>query len=144
MLEQNDEKHEAGHGRLRRDLRELELQVDQGFQSLRDSHATLRQKIASMETTPVDAGKLVMTPRIVATVVAMSISVFGGIWASTYGLRSDVRDILTRMEYQTKTQDERADAQREAIKEIRNRLELYKIELQQQIKDSAPPGRKQP
>jgi len=114
MVEQNDDKHEAGHARLRRDFRELELQVDKGLQSLRDSHADLRQKIATMEIAPVDTGKLMMTPRMVVGIVALCISMAGTIWASNANVRaeqaatrSDVRDILTRMDAQ-KTASEAA------------------------------------
>lgn len=101
------------------------------------------------EVRSTDVMKLSFPLQFVFVIVSAFLTVAGGMWASTYGLRSDVRDILTRMEYQAKLDDrdakiaeERAEAQRESIKEIRNRLELYKIELQQQIKDStAPPQR---
>ena len=105
-----------------------------------------------------DAMKLSFPLQFVFVIVSAFLTVAAGMYASTYSLRSeqsalrsDVRDVLTRLEYQAKIddrdakiQEERADAQRESMKEIRNRLELYKIELQQQIKDSAPPGRKSP
>ena len=130
MVEQNDEKHLEGHVRLRKDLRELEQQVDAGFQSLRESHAALRMKIATMETTPVDAGKLMVTPRIVVTIVALSLSIAGGVWASTSGLRSDVRDILTRMETQRSVSDVRDASMRESIEAMKRRQELQQYEIQ--------------
>lgn len=92
-----------------------------------------------------DASKLSFPLQLVIGIVAA----FGAMWASTYGLRSDVRDILTRMEGQaaiaaeqaklqeqraiaeSKLQDERAGAMKEAVADMRRRQELQQYEIQQ-------------
>lgn len=71
----------------------------------------------------------------IATTVLIVASV---IWTATYGLRSDVRDILTRMAYQveidkanSKIAEERANALRESVEAMKRRQELQQYEIQQ-------------
>lgn len=59
-------------------------------------------------------------------IVGAFLAAAGGIWT----LRSDVRDILTRMELQAKLQDERADSLRESVESMKRRQELQQYEIQ--------------
>lgn len=84
-----------------------------------------------------DAMKLQFPLQFVFVIVGAFLTCAGGMWASTYGLRSDVRDILTRMELQTqvdearaKVQEERIAAMRESIEAMKRRQELQQYELQ--------------
>lgn len=84
-----------------------------------------------------DVSRLTFTPQIVAAIVISFLAVAGGMWTSTYGLRSDVRDILTRMESQVqvselsmKLQEERAKTLSESIEAMRRRQELQQYEIQ--------------
>lgn len=77
------------------------------------------------------------TPEIVAVIVSGFLAVSGGMWASTYGLRSDVRDILTRMDGQAKIAELNAKLQeqglltlRESIEAMKRRQELQQYEIQ--------------
>jgi TolA-binding protein len=70
--------------------------------------------------------------------VIMIASALGAVWASQYGLRSDVRDILTRMEatakiaeIQTKAQEDRMTSLNNDINEMKRRLELQQMQYQQ-------------
>lgn len=80
-----------------------------------------------------DASKLNFPLQLVVLIVSTA----GVIYASQYGLRSDVRDIRTRMELQVeldaaqaKLQEERANAMREAVADMRRRQELQQFEIQ--------------
>lgn len=82
-------------------------------------------EVCSVPTTKLstDASKLSFPLQIVVLIV----SIAGTIWASQYGLRSDVRDILTRMEAQGKLQDERMQTMRETILDLRRRVEMQEF-----------------
>lgn len=114
MITQNDAKHEDGHRRLRQSLRELEERLESNFQYLKDGHLAAKARLDVLEDhtkQPVDAARLVMTPRVVLGIVTVTIAIAGGLWASTAGLRSDVRDILTRMDAQRTTYEATAKLQ---------------------------------
>ncbi len=86
----------------------------------------------------VNAAGLTFPLQLVLAIVVTALSVGGGIWATNSGMRSDVRDILTRMDYQAKLEDERGrsqDLQRQAmsesIKELRGQVKLLELQYQQ-------------
>lgn len=69
--------------------------------------------------------------------VIMMLTAAGSIWASQYGLRSDVRDIRTRMEMQARIDEmqaklieERAAGLRQAVEAMQRRQELQQYEIQ--------------
>lgn len=105
LLEQADHKHDDAHRRLRTDLRELELRIDDGLKLLAEKQQTVNTRITELVNTPVDVTKLVLTPKIVVSVVIVVLSISGGMWAANGGLRSDVRDILTRMATEQRVSD---------------------------------------
>jgi hypothetical protein len=74
----------------------------------------------------------------VLAIVCSALTVGGGIWATNAGLRSDVRDILTRMELQakiddaqTKAQDNQIQMMGESIAAMQRRLELVQLQYQE-------------
>lgn len=97
-------------------------------------------RVPTQKSSSTDASKLSFPLQVVVLIVTIA----GTIWASQYSLRSDVRDILTRMEAQGKLQDERMDTMRETILDLKRRVELQefavravqetvnKIQIQQQ------------
>lgn len=137
MIQQNDEKHSDAHKRLRQDLDRLEEQVNKGFETLREGRQANSARIDHLERAPTDISKVVLAPRIVVAIVGLIVGIAGVFWASTYGLRSDVRDILTRIEAQRsaseamgRLQDVQAAAMRESIEAMKRRQELQQYELQ--------------
>lgn len=137
MMVALDEKHVDGHKRTREELTYLKNQLDQGLQSVRAEMAMTRTEIATYVATPVDVTKIVLSPKIVFTIVVVVLSIYGTIWASTYGLGSDIRDIITRidaqktaMESAVKLQDLRAETVKSAIDDVKRRQETQAIELQ--------------
>lgn len=127
-----DDKHDASHERLRDDHRGLENRVI----VLEASHAEMVQQFSQVERRTGDVSQLKLSPAMVATIVAASISIAGGVWATNYSLRSDVRDILTRMEAQadsakadTKLQDERAANITRAISELKATATMQDLKI---------------
>jgi hypothetical protein len=137
MIQQNDDKHEEAHRRLRQDLDKLEEQVNKGFQSLRDGFITNQSRIDTVANAPIDVAKLVMTPRIVIGIVMLVLSVAGAMWASTLGLRSDVRDILTRMDAKraddanlARIQELQIGMLKATVEDMKKRQELKQYDIQ--------------
>ena len=140
MIDQIDQKHEDGHKRLRDDMRELQEQHANLLDSLgllRDKQSDTANRIGNIEKTPPNVENVIMTPRVLVAIVIFSITVAGGIWSSTAGLRSDVRDILTRMDSQRmsleasdKLQEVQATAMRVAVDDMKRRQELQQYEIQ--------------
>lgn len=147
MIEQHDDKHSAAHRRLRGDIDRLETQLNAGLQSLRDGHRDNAANIETVSNRPVDAARIMLTPSVVATIVVASLSIAGGVWASNSGIRSDVRDIITKMEAQDRTatatarfQDAQTSSLRSAIDDLKRQMELLKYEQQRLREDVTKKG----
>jgi hypothetical protein len=133
QVQLHDEKHEDAHRRLRLDYRDL----DERVVKLESGHATSAAQLTAMSDRTIDVAKLRFTPSVVISALVLALSVASGIWLSTGGLRSDVRDILTRMDAQAKTDDanrklsdERLAALRDAVAAMQRRQELQQYEIQ--------------
>lgn len=127
MIQQNDAKAEDSHTRLRETMREHEGWLARLERTLNEQAAA----ITLINATPVEAAQLHFSPSVVLAIVTICLTVATGMWASTYGLRSDVRDILTKQDSATKLQDERSQNLHEAIEAVKRRQELQQIELQE-------------
>lgn len=147
MLEQIDEKHEAGHKRLRETIMELQEQHENMLAALtllKDHMKDNANLITTLKETPPNVERLLMSPRIVIGIVVFAVTIAGGIWSSTAGirtetaaLRSDVRDVLTRMEAQKIAGDSAREVQnlqwnqlRGDVDEIKRQQKLDKIDSQ--------------
>ena len=137
IVEQHDENHTEAHKRVRDDLRAFQAQMLESLQVLRDRALDNEKRIDKIETVPPDAERLIMTPRVVIGLVVFAVSIAGGIWSSTTGLRSDVRDILTRMDAQrsaidatAKLQEVQSNSVQAAITDMKRRQELQQYEIQ--------------
>jgi hypothetical protein len=93
---------------------------------------------AAKDAAPIELDKLHFSPRMVIAVVAACSSVVLGMYGVTYGLRSDVRDILTRQEQRDRIEEvnrKLADQQTEAITKavdvIDKRQQLQAIQIQE-------------
>lgn len=141
MITQNDQKHEDAHKRLRQSIREVEERLESNFEYLRDGHLAVKSRMDAAEQhalQPIDASKLVLSTKVVVGIVATAIALAAGMWASTAGVRSDVRDILTRMEAQktatestAKLQEVQLQSVKIAVDEMRRRQELQQYEISQ-------------
>ena len=136
LLDQTDQKHEDAHKRLRSDFRLLEERVDDAFKLLNEGHLANKQRITEVANTPIDPSKVMFTPKIVGSIVGTALLVSGSMWAFNTGMRSDVRDILTRMEAQktaieqaVKLQDVQTASIKTSVDEMRRRQELQQMQI---------------
>ncbi len=133
MIHQNDKKHEEGHKRLRTDLRD----VDERLESIETDHTKLSARILKMESAPPEVAQLRFSPAIVVFIVTTAVSISGGIWASTAGLREHMISIDARLATQAETEkanakllDERAATLRDAVAAIQRQQQLQAYEIQ--------------
>lgn len=108
LIDQHNAKHDDAHRRLRTDLRALEQQVEDSLKLLVEKQHAINGRLETVASTPVDVTKLVLRPPVLFAVVAVVLSISVGFWASNSGLRSDVRDILTRMASEQRVSDANA------------------------------------
>ena len=95
-VEQLEATREESSARLHIEIDEVKRRVD----ALATLQADTSTRLTRQEATPIDVEQIRFPPKIVLSAVAMVITIVGGMYASTYGLRSDVRDILTTMAQQ--------------------------------------------
>jgi hypothetical protein len=133
MVEQNYETLEGGHHRLRTDIRALDVRIEH----LEDAQSKNDVQFTKIATKPVEVAELHFTSSVVLTIVTVCLTIAGGMWASTYGLRSDVRDILTSMAAQvnleketSKLNDERTANTARTIDTIDKKIELQRLKLE--------------
>jgi len=89
-----------------------------------------------------DASKLTFPLQLVIIIVSGVVATVGAFWVATSTLRSDVRDILTRMELASrsesdrmKLQDERIADQKAALDEEKRQRQLMRYDFEAQIKE---------
>lgn len=126
MIEQNDDKHEEAHRRLRQDLDKLEEQVNKGLQSLRDGFNANKSRIETVEQKPIDATKLVLSTPVVVTIVVIALGIAAGVW----GIRSSMQQLADKLESSAKLQDVQNTALKTSVDEMRRRQELQQYEIQ--------------
>jgi hypothetical protein len=127
---------------LNQRLERLEETRDESSQRLRLELDELRRRFDSLSSRPLEVDNIRFPPRLVVGIVAAVMAIVGGMYASTYGLRSDVRDILTTMANQEKVDvekeklttekqrlsDEKFQSLRDAVSVIDRRQQLQQIE----------------
>jgi len=128
-----DEKHEAGHKRLRVDWRDHDDRLDRIEKSLQ----AIEFQLKMMATTPQDFSKLTASSGVVVTIVLAVVGIVGGQVATTWGMRSDIRDISTRIEAAAKhdadsqrLQEERFRVMGVQIDSVVKKQELNQLEIQ--------------
>lgn len=139
LVRQTDEKHTEGHHRLRADWRDH----DERLTKLEATLSELGFKVQMLATATPDISKMTLSPGIVVSIVMAIMGIVGGQLASTWGMRSDIRDINTKLNLRAqedvslqKLQEERANALRNATDAIGKKQELLQIkfdELRDQV-----------
>ncbi len=112
MVEQNDEKAESGHERLRQDYRSLERRVE----TAEKQHVSLVEKVTRMELTPTDVTKLKFAPSTVVAIVTLALGMGAAQWRLNEGLKSELLTAIT--------------AQSKVIEAMQRRQELQQYEIQ--------------
>ena len=133
-VEQLEATREESSARLHLEIDEVKRRVD----ALATLQADTSTRLTRQEATPIDVEQIRFPPRIVFAVIGAVFTIVGGMYASTYGLRSDVRDILTTMAQQKQLDDlnqqiakQRDETLSKSIDTIDKRQQLQAIELQQ-------------
>lgn len=122
MIQQNDDKHEAGHHRLRTDWRTLEQRVA----SLEMASRASELRVSKIENTPAEITKIQWTWRPVIAVGMICFGLGAGqLWLNTR-LEGNVKALIDQ---NSKTQDERYVSMQKTIDSLKNRVELSQIEL---------------
>lgn len=91
----------------------------------------------SREIRATDVQRLSFPLQMVIAAVIGAVTIYGTVQGATWGLRSDVRDILTRMQAQaelaaekSRLQDERFNSLRDTVQDMKRRVELQQYEVQ--------------
>lgn len=151
---------------LERDIRQMEMQVAvmkatlDGLVSTMDSRHKAFEKgqelilkgidalekmqlkqegdLKNLSTAPQDLSRIVFSPSIVITIIATILSIVAGQQASTWGMRSDIRDMRTSMTLQAdvdkgsqRLQEERATTLKNAVDAIGRKQELQQLQFQE-------------
>ncbi len=126
MVQQNDDKHEKGHSRLRDDYRELEKRVmalERAYTETVLDFTRTKAEVNAERRAPIDVGKIVFNPRMMLAVVGLALSTVTGNsfvnWWMGTPIRQDIAAMRTDMIANAKVQDERASS---------NKLTLDKLE----------------
>lgn len=145
-IKQVEEAREDSSRRLHVEISDLGRRIE----ALAAAQATNDVRLTRMDSTPLDVEKIRFPPRVVAAIVTAILAIFGGMYAATYGLRSDVRDILTTMESQQrlnemnqKLSDKQSETLNKAVDAIDKRQQLQQIQIQE-LKEMVLETRRRP
>jgi len=132
LVRSNHEQAEQGHKRLREDYREIEERLVK-VENLIGEHT---YTIGALKTASPDLSRMTLTPGIVVGIITAVVSIVAGQVASTWGIRSDVRDITTKMSLQAdaeasrqKLQDERSATLNAKTDGIDKKQEMLRIQV---------------
>jgi len=132
-IEQVEQEREESSRRLHIEIEELKRRVE----SLTMLQSAGEVRLKHVETTPLDVEKIWFAPRIVIAIVAACVSIVVGMYVVNSGIRSDVRDILTRQEQRDQMEvvnRKLADQQSETISKqvdvIDKAVKLQALEIQ--------------
>lgn len=118
MVQQNDEKHEKGHARLRDDWREHDTRLDKMESCLRKLELA-STTLQDTQAAPIDIGKLVFAPKMVLAVVGLVIAILGGTWF----INQPIVSRLDRFE-------ERQSSTKDVIDGLTKAMEMRRLEIQ--------------
>lgn len=131
LIHDNHDAAESGHKRLRVDYRTLESRV----LFLEAAHKEMVQQFSTVERRASDVSQLKLSPGMVAAIVGACLSIAGASYAANAGIRSDVRDILTRM-----------STQADSIRELRGLQQMQDVKinnLRELVLSNTPANRRQ-
>ena len=118
------------------------LRLRDDFDQLRREYVAMNAIVTRLDSTPIDVGKLTFSGRVVVALVMMVVSIVGGVYAATYGIRTKQDAIIARMDkadevnvYKQQLSDKQAEALKEQIESMNKVLiEVVKEQRMQQLK----------
>jgi hypothetical protein len=93
MVQQNDDKHEAGHTRLRLDYRELErrvMAIERAYTDTVLDFTRTKTAIEERANLPIDVGKIMFNPRMVLAIVGLVATIVTGNWLTNQPIREQL------------------------------------------------------
>ena len=122
MLDQHHVQAEAGHARLRLDVRQIEQEIDR----IIAEQAALASKISKVETKPLDIEQVSFSTKQMTLIVGAALSIALGMWQ----LHSGITDLQDSILNAAKLQDERNETTKQALDQLRANLEMRRVEIQ--------------
>ena len=122
MIQQNDDKHEDAHTRMRADQRALEAEMRALTQKTAALELTVTQSLLTLKAAtegPVDVGKIMFNPKMVLGIVGLVASIVTGNWLTN----QPIREQLVR-------QEERWQAVQTSVDDLKRQMEMRRLEIQ--------------
>lgn len=122
MVQQNDDKHEEAHDRIRKDHRALEVEVRALRDQVTSVAAALTQQMSMVKTiqdAPIDVEKIVFNPKMVLAIIGLVASIVTGNWLTN----QPIREQLVRG-------DERSKSMEDKIDTLQRQMEMRRLEIQ--------------
>lgn len=143
MVQQNDDKAEAAHTRLRLDQREMEKRVMALERAYTDTVLDFTRTKAALEEkakAPIDILRIGLSLKLALAIVGAVLAMAGTAWSSAAWVKSDVQSLRgdvksdiqslrSDLEGQKNLAKERHDSLVRAVDELRKRQELTEIEV---------------
>lgn len=139
MVKQNDEKHEAGHKRLRDDYRSLENEYDRLNTQLTDLKVTVSNMARALDRVgqePIDVGKIMFNPKMVLGIVGLVVTIVSGNWIVNLPVRDSlsvmqtaIANMRTQMDSRGTLEDERHAVVMKQLEDFKKRQELSELEI---------------
>jgi chaperonin cofactor prefoldin len=123
MVEQNDEKAEAGHQRLRQDIRSLERRLE----SQEKAHGALSERLTRFEATPTELSNLRVPMPMLATIVIGFLAIGAGMWS----FRSDM---VTRMDQSNASSTSKYELLQQSNRNLEERIKT--LDQQQRLQNA--------
>ncbi len=124
MVEQNDEKHEAGHERLRQDYRSLERRLT----STEESQSAMMRRLDKLELAPApELANLRVPLPMVATIVIGFLAIGAGMWS----FRSDM---VTRMDQANASSASKYELLQQSNRNLEERIKT--LDQQQRLQNA--------
>jgi Na+/glutamate symporter len=127
MIQQNDEKHEEAHHRMRTDHRALETDVRSLVLKVTALELAMTQQtmaVTALTNAPINIEKIVFNPKMVLAIVGLVASIVTGNWLTN----QPIREQLVRS-------DERAKNMEDKIDNLQRQMEMRRLEIQQVSND---------
>jgi hypothetical protein len=127
-IQQTDDKHEAGHTRLRMDYRELEKRVMAVERAYTD-YALDFTRLQTKSELPIDGSTISLSTKQWAAITTFVLAMAGAAWSSAAWVKSDIAAIRTEMIVSTKLQEERAGTTKTALDKLDAKSTLQQMKI---------------
>ncbi len=139
-IQQTDEKHEAGHTRLRLDYRELErrvMAVERAYtDTLLDFTRTKAEVIADRRA-PIDVGKIVGNWKSILIIAGVIATNLAGNWFSNSPVRESQLELQksfivmqTQIDGDSKLKNAQTNAIKDSVDNLNRQMEMRRLEIQ--------------